>query len=349
MVFDASAKPSQEEYSINECMNPGPPTQPLLWDILIRSRLAPVCIVGDMEKTFLQVALDATDRDAFRFIYKIRNNPEKQYRFCRVPFGGENSPVMLGGVIKYHLETSEGAESVKEGLQENTYVDNEMGLVSTDEEAKEFKRCATKSKGKFPLGKWASNMEALNDDKERVQTKLLGVGWNKKDDTFAVELEINEATIVSKRTMLKTLASFCDPLGLMSPILVEGKHSYRLAVDERRSWDDEISTELKEKWVKWLHRLHNVKVQRSVAPYLEDITTIVLHHMMDASSKAVSAQDSSDRDATKWMTQALLTSKSRITKRGLSIARLELVACLMGAKIAANTNKALGRWPITEN
>ena len=41
--------------------------------------------------------------------------------------------------------------------------------------------------------------------KERVETKLLGVGWNKKDDTFAVELEINEAPIVSKRTMLKTL------------------------------------------------------------------------------------------------------------------------------------------------
>ena len=32
MVFDASAKPSQEEYSINECMNPGLPTQPLMGD-----------------------------------------------------------------------------------------------------------------------------------------------------------------------------------------------------------------------------------------------------------------------------------------------------------------------------
>ena len=54
MVFDASTKPSPEEYSINECMNPGPPTQPHLWDILIRSRMDPVCIVGDVEKVFLQ-------------------------------------------------------------------------------------------------------------------------------------------------------------------------------------------------------------------------------------------------------------------------------------------------------
>ena len=36
MVFDASSKPSREAFSINECMNPGPATQPLLWDILIR-------------------------------------------------------------------------------------------------------------------------------------------------------------------------------------------------------------------------------------------------------------------------------------------------------------------------
>ena len=58
-------------------MNPGPPTQPLLWDILIRSRVAPVCIVGDVTKAFLQIELHEDDRDAFRFIYRLRNEPEE--------------------------------------------------------------------------------------------------------------------------------------------------------------------------------------------------------------------------------------------------------------------------------
>ena len=213
MVFDASAKPSPEEFSIIECLNPGPPTQPYLWDILIRSRLAPVCFVGDKEKAFLQVELDKSDRDAFRFIYKPRNSTEKHYRFCRVPFGGESSPFMLGEVVKYHLKTSEGDEQVKESLKENTYVDNVMGLVSTEEEPKNVKRKATEimSKEKFPLGKWESNIEALNDDKERAKMKLLGVGWNKKDDTFALEIEINETATITERPMLKTLASSYDP------------------------------------------------------------------------------------------------------------------------------------------
>jgi len=70
--------------------------------------------------------------------------------------------------------------------------------------------------------------------------------------------------------------------------------------------------------------------------------------MMVASSKAVLAQTIAIVMQPSGMTQVLQTSKSRITKRGLSIARQDLVACVMGANIAANTNKALKRMPIIE-
>ena len=42
--------------------------------------------------------------------------------------------------------------------------------------------------------------------------------------------------------MLKTVASFYDPLGIMAPVLIEGKHLYRLAVDEKKGWDEEVRT-----------------------------------------------------------------------------------------------------------
>ena len=93
-------------------MNPGPPTQPLLWDILIRSRVAPVCIVGDVTKASLQIELHEDDRDAFRFIYRLRNEPERKFRFKRLPFGGESSPFVLGGVLQYHLEMAKGKHGV---------------------------------------------------------------------------------------------------------------------------------------------------------------------------------------------------------------------------------------------
>ena len=61
MVFDASSKPSREAYSIIECMNPGPTLQSLLWDIMIRSRMAPVCVVGNVTKAFFQIEVHPED------------------------------------------------------------------------------------------------------------------------------------------------------------------------------------------------------------------------------------------------------------------------------------------------
>ena len=42
IVYDASAKEQSDQPSINECLNPGPPLQNLLWEILVRSRFYPV-------------------------------------------------------------------------------------------------------------------------------------------------------------------------------------------------------------------------------------------------------------------------------------------------------------------
>ena len=176
MVFDASSKPSREAFSINECMNPGPATQPLLWDILICSRMAPICVIGDVSKAFLQVELHPDDRDAFRFLYRTEHGEELHLRFCRLPFGGESSPFVLGGVFEHHLETTTGDETVKKQLKRNTYVDNIMGLVTNEDHAHEFKEEATRimEKGKFPLAKWESNVKTLNDEQDKTEMKLLG-------------------------------------------------------------------------------------------------------------------------------------------------------------------------------
>ena len=52
MVFDASAKPSQLAYSINECMFTGPPLHPLLWDIMVRARMSLNLLLADIQRRF---------------------------------------------------------------------------------------------------------------------------------------------------------------------------------------------------------------------------------------------------------------------------------------------------------
>ena len=197
-------------------MNPCPPTQPLLWDIVIRSRTAPACIVGDVTKAFLQIELHEEDRDAFRFIYKLTDEPEKKFRFKRLPFGRESSPFVFGGVLQHYLDKAEEDEKVKQDSVHNTYMDKIMGLAPKKANAEKFKVEPSKimEKGKFPLGKWESNIKTLNDS-EKVETKLLGILLNICDDTYAVEVKLKEVETLAKRLMLKTLARIYDPLGII--------------------------------------------------------------------------------------------------------------------------------------
>ena len=46
IVYDASAKASEKAPSLNECLEVGPPTQNLLWSVMVRNRFHPVAIAG---------------------------------------------------------------------------------------------------------------------------------------------------------------------------------------------------------------------------------------------------------------------------------------------------------------
>ena len=71
-----------------------------------------------------------------------------------------------------------------------------------------------------------------------------------------------------------------------------------------------------------------------------------LHVFADASNTACSAVAIAVIEGTTGVVKGLLTSKSRISKRNTSIARLELVSRQMPANLVRNLHKALGRWPI---
>ena len=103
MVFDASARPAPLMNSINDCMYKGPALQPSIWDIMIRAKMAPCLLVGDLKQAFLQIGIKLEDRDAFRFLFTL-NGKEEHLRFMKIPCGGEASPFMLGGTLQHHYE-----------------------------------------------------------------------------------------------------------------------------------------------------------------------------------------------------------------------------------------------------
>ena len=63
IVFDASAKESSEQPSLNECLYPGPPLQNHLWNILVRARFYSILSTSDIEKASLQIRIRQQERD----------------------------------------------------------------------------------------------------------------------------------------------------------------------------------------------------------------------------------------------------------------------------------------------
>ena len=107
IVYDASAKEGKNGTSLNDCLHTAPSLNPLLFEILVRFRENRVALVGDIEKAFLNIAVDVNDRDCLRFFWvddaRDSNSNVVVYRFCRVVFGLNASPFLLNGTIRHHL------------------------------------------------------------------------------------------------------------------------------------------------------------------------------------------------------------------------------------------------------
>ena len=114
------------------------------------------------------------------------------------------------------------------------------------EEARQCKSEATDILGDatFSLHKWASNVSELDGDGEQkdergeqtapkqelgvkpTETKILGTQWDKENDTLTVQMG-SRSESPTKRTVLSRLAKIYDPLGITSPLLLQGKQVYR--------------------------------------------------------------------------------------------------------------------------
>ena len=367
IVYDASAKESNSQPSLNDCLNPGPPLQNLLWDILVRSRFHPVLLTGDIEKAFLQVRVKKEERDALRFHWRAPGSDVTSvYRFTRALFGLTCSPFLLGGVLNEHLKSWEERhpELVKE-IRGGLYVDD---LMIGGDDVKDVSENKTKAievfeDGTFHLHKWHSNVKSLeeserlvpeltsNDDettfaKDQLGTslpnaKLLGLSWDKVKDTLSVIMG-KEATATTKRGALSHLAKVYDTLGLASPTTLTGKLLFRKMCEANIPWDGEFPEELQKPWRDRYENLpERLEVPRTLTPFHQPMMSLDLHAFGDASKNGLAAVVYAVVKQESGTTQGLVCSKSRVAKKNLTIPRLELVAGHMAANLVTNVKNAI--------
>lgn len=353
IVYAASAKSRKGNKSLNECLYRGPVLLNDLCGLLMRFRLHNIAIVADIEKAFLQIGLQPSQRDVTRFIWmkdcsqaRIDSNNIQEYRFCRVPFGVISSPFLLGATIESNLELYDSNFAMK--LKDDIYVDN---LITGTNNVVEAIHLYHEAKSIFKeasmnLREWTSNNYQVNqfiENEDRAigeSVKVLGHTWTVESDSISLKKSniVLESRHFTKRSVLTELASVFDPLGLFSPVLLRGKLFLQALWNKRLEWDDAICNEDLVVWSSIssdFSKLSNYQIKRCIAMSVNNEN--VKYHILcfcDASKYAYAAavyllQRSSDSESK----TDLLFSKTRLAPlKEMTIPRLELMAVLIGVR-----------------
>ena len=118
----------------------------------------------------------------------------------------------------------------------------------------------------------------INEDEEH---KVLGITWNHKTDELIMcsdmMVEMAETLPLTERTMLKIIASVCDPLGWISPTVIPMEVPFQALCRSKQEWDAPLDTDLKRRFENWLMELWKVKCIRLGRYYLREVKGISSH------------------------------------------------------------------------
>ena len=120
--------------------------------------------------------------------------------------------------------------------------------------------------------------------------------------------------------------------------------------DLKVPWDKEITIDIQTQWLKWITGLKTeIKIPRSSIPIKnETITEIDIHPFSDASVDEVCTVAYAVVCQPNKVSQSLITSKSRLSKKHISIQRLERITVHMSSNLVGNLRCSLRKFNIGE-
>ena len=361
VVFDCAAKCG--EGSLNDRCLQGPDLVNRLFAVLLRFRLGQLGVQADISAMYHQVRVPPCDRDALRFLWFLRDKIV-HYRMTSHLFGG----VWCASVSAYALQrTIRDLPScdplVEDAVLRNTYVDDCLQSVDSVSEVMHVIREVPKAlrTGGFHLTKFVVSDEAImkaiptcdrakevHDFSEDSVGRALGVKWAVAADQFFFEAPALPEEQLTRRSLLSYVSSVFDPLGLVSPMILEGKLIFQKATRHGLGWDDAIPVDLSQRWSLWTVSLEKLKARvfpRCVSSMSSRGTrgSTQLHVFADASSVAYGAAVYLRSQCGEQVRVELLVSKSRVAPMNqVTIPRLELQAAVLAVRLFAAVSIELG-------
>ena len=285
------------------------------------------------------------------------------FRFSRLVFGLRPAPAILGAVIAHHLDKIEARDPQSaELLRESLYVDDLVARVDSAEEGIQFYHRSKQImlEAGMNLRKWQlsspslfqqillaegecdstqavtqeddlgnSQIKTFESNDSHVQaSKLLGLLWDSRNDCFRYEftalLQLAKDIPPSKRALLCISAKIFDPLGFLSPFVIQLKVQWKKTLSDMQS-------------------LNYIKIPRYYHGLSDKPVNVELHGFSDASISTYAAVlymrtcfENGEIDV------RIIASKTKVTPiKQQTIPRLELMAALLLSQLVSNTTRVL--------
>jgi hypothetical protein len=355
VVFNASS-PTTSGYAINQILYSGAKLHLNLFNVLIWFRIFRYVFFADVEKMFRQIKVHPDDWNFQRIVWMDELKRIIILVLLTVTYGFIFAPwVALRAFEQLIKDEGFRFPLAMPTMKKGRYVDDIFGGEDSIANAQKVVEQVNQlcMAGGFPLKKWVSNNSEILSSiplKDRIDTSCilidessaihtLGLAWDPSTDQFKFTLNLDKPKVVSKRSILSTIAKLFDPLGFISPVTISGKILIQELWSSGLDWDDRLPPGLLKKWCEFRDQLQEASsftFPRWIGFNPSDHFEV--HGFCDASQQAVAAvvylRSCSDDGQ---VTVTLVASKTKVAPlKRLTIPRLELEGAVLLTKLMSS-------------
>lgn len=347
--------------SHNQAMHSGPCLNQKISSALTQLRFGKFLLCYDLKRAFNQIELTESDSNKLMFLW-FKNIKDKDfsvvaYRNIRLSFGIRCAPTLLMLSLYKLLVLDKTSDVTLNKLKclmyQLLYMDN--GAISGDtkddliHDYDQLGKIYTPYQ--FSVQQIVSNVEeiqaqadSLDDSKQTdPEVTLLGMLWDRLDDTLYTKPISLDENATSKRLILKSVASQYDVHNFNAPLMNRSRlFLHNLQCDKKLGWDDHLSPELIREWVNIARQANGappIKIARFIGSRSDSFRLVAC---TDASRQMYGAIVYLHNLSSNKL--SFVSAKNRIVNTKLvtkSIPSLEMQGILLGVQCLVDVYKEL--------
>ncbi|GFV27956.1 integrase catalytic domain-containing protein [Trichonephila clavipes] len=254
------------------------------------------------------ILIDESQRDLLRIVWKDKiDSPGKIFRLTTVTYGTKSAPYLATRSLKQLvIDDGDKYPLAAEVIMSDVYMDDLLTGADDLESGRKLQvQLVSMLKGAgMELHKWsASNPLLLPDSMCQVkdlsyssstETKTLGLLWKPHPDSFSFKISPMTSNcdnlIVTKKSVISTIAKIFDPLGLIGPVITRAKILLQSLWQLKLDMNDPLPSNLVSYWKSFIDALESIHCLDIPRYCLQDKSIRTeLHGFSDSSEKAYGA------------------------------------------------------------